>query len=851
LKTALILLVVVLGIAGTPAYADEIKEFGYVLLPDKLLENTYGTIQIFVESNNTIVPDTIQDLTITSSDSSIVKVVEVTNEPNNFLTTVKIQAINPGQANMALAAPGFYSEQIQIPVFTNNNYPSQILMKLTPNDFSIDGPKFGYLGVELATTDGLPTRATEDTIVKVTSPNKDVIVLESEDAVIKKGEYFSVSKFSIKNSGDAIVFAESEGMNRISEVVHVRLAEEPLRVQLYVLPEIVNSLNPSKAYAIIQLQDANGIPIIAEEDVIVSIQATNPDSEINTSNDFEEIVFDSDEITIKEGTYWGYTHFTPRKGLESFTLEPVVEYSINISTENYVSRGATVNVINEEALIGKEPVILRTLPILATGQEELIGVAYLMAEDVQRGNEPLVEFLPVLASDDLDIQMDSSNTNAIKIIDPQIEEGHNAALVFGKVGTVIPDTDDDLELSVLSSSSDNQIVTAVSYGPKEDNLELKVEQIIPKVLSESNFPILGYLIEVEDEDETEEESEGEEKKEDGRLGVTHYIEDTVLSFSANEYVSTEPQIIKKDQAYGFFNAESTKIGTSTLTATGGGFEATTEVTSLSTDPVKIHLTYPKTFLPENNNLIAVQVLDIIGNPVYAKEDIDIRLVPNDVSKIEVPELVSIKKGEYNSFFEIKTKNEGNVELATLAEDLPLAKFDFEIKGVKPEITIKTLKMVRTTESFDVVLNVAYPGFDLPLEGANVTWEIKNAEIKKSDTSTDKKGNAIITLTDARGGTVSIDATVNGLGFAGEKVSKKVKVLEPEQPLKKESDFPLSNFFESGPLNSNMIFLILPFAGVAVSIFLKKTNRIEGIMDKLNFEDKIDEIKERISEIRDR
>nr|NIU86366.1 hypothetical protein [Nitrosopumilaceae archaeon]NIV65095.1 hypothetical protein [Nitrosopumilaceae archaeon] len=47
-------------------------------------------------------------------------------------------------------------------IYTNNNHPTQILLKTTPNDFPVDGPKFGYIGIELATSGGLPTTSNQD-----------------------------------------------------------------------------------------------------------------------------------------------------------------------------------------------------------------------------------------------------------------------------------------------------------------------------------------------------------------------------------------------------------------------------------------------------------------------------------------------------------------------------------------------------------------------------------------------------------------------------------------------------------------------------------------------------------------
>ena len=117
---------------------SDLYEFGYKLHPQKLLENTEGVIQVYVISNEKIVPTPIKGMKVSSSDNSIIQIQEVQNDSYDYSTKIKILAMNPGVANIALAAPGFKSQQISVPVFNNNNHPTQILLKSTPNDFPVD-----------------------------------------------------------------------------------------------------------------------------------------------------------------------------------------------------------------------------------------------------------------------------------------------------------------------------------------------------------------------------------------------------------------------------------------------------------------------------------------------------------------------------------------------------------------------------------------------------------------------------------------------------------------------------------------------------------------------------------------
>jgi len=154
-----------------PSYAAASTEFGYQLLPEKLLENTEGILQLYVSSNGIMIPKSINNLKVVSTDNSIIKVIEV-EQFNEYITNIKIRALSPGIANIVVAASEFLSEEIPIQAYGNNNYPSQIILQLTPNDFPVDGPKFGYFSVETLTTSGLPTKTENDIIVRISTPCK-------------------------------------------------------------------------------------------------------------------------------------------------------------------------------------------------------------------------------------------------------------------------------------------------------------------------------------------------------------------------------------------------------------------------------------------------------------------------------------------------------------------------------------------------------------------------------------------------------------------------------------------------------------------------------------------------------
>ncbi|MCV0411576.1 hypothetical protein [Nitrosarchaeum sp.] len=856
MKVIFLGLLVMCGVVVFPAYAQSTAQFGYQLHPEKLLENTEGTLQIFVTSNDMMIPRTVDNLKVISSDNSVIQIISVQENNIGYTKNVQIKAIKPGIANIALAAPGFTSKEITLEVFNNNNYPTQILMKVTPNDFPIDGPRFGYVSVELATTSGLPTVATEDIMIKIETPNNDIINIRNSEMVIKKGEYFAVSEFDIENSGDAIIFASADNMKKISQFIHVRKATDPLQVQLFVIPERYNSFSGGKGYAIVQLLDGSGFPVIAEEDIALKLGVENPDVSMNTSHDFEEIQFSSKELVIKKGEYSAYTTFTPRPNLGKFIDTNEQTLNMYVSTNNYLTKGSSIVITHDDvgSLEGEGPSVTTVLPFLTTGKKEIIAVTYFETDiEVSRktgsstlgtSERELVSVtVPVMAKKDYEINFASSKSNTVNPINPIMKKGQNAVLVFGNTGTV----SSKVPISFyVTDTSGVKSLTANSIGPISDDLTLIVEPIVPKILAEHEFPVLAYLLESEEVEEgTTTSTIDEEEDEDGRIGVTTFIEDAVLTLSANNFVDAEPQIIKKNQPYVLFDLKSKEIGTTSLSFQAGQFGGTMSMTSTTTDPANIHMSFAKNLLTNTESLATIQLLDSVGNPVYAKKDVLIKIVSNNESVLKIPENVIIKKGEYFSTIKLESKNEGLIEVALLSEDLPLSKYELNIVDVSPVVSIELIGGMNWNERIEAKLSVAIPQIDTALDGFNVEWTILGGEILKIENITNNNGVASAHVLANDQDSVSISATVSGNGFSSSSINTHAEILNKPLAVTVEQ----KQWYEFN--ESYMIIIAIPLSIVGALFVLNRIGRLDAITEKLGIGEKFEEIKEKISNIRNR
>lgn len=864
----MVLLVLIIG-GGVPVHAQtnlglsnpfDTKtnlEFEYQLHPQKFLENTVGTITLHALDGGKVSPFVIDGLKVSSSDNTIVEILNVKNA-KNYSTTIEILAKEPGFVNISLAAPDFKSQIIPIMIYNNNNHPTKILTKITPNEFPVDGPKFGYIAVELATTGNLPVIASEDVIVKISTPNTDIVKLSETEITIPKGEYYSVTEFEIKESGDAIVFFESENMKKVSEFIRVKEAATPLQLQLYVIPENYNSFSSQIGYAIVQLQDAEGIPVKADKDINFKIGVENPDSGINTSHDFEEFQFESNELEIKEGSYSTYSTFSLRPNISDFTSEFEQDYSLFIIADDYITNGDSVSVTHDEigAIEGKGPAITQTIPFLTTGEREIIGVTYFETDvEVSRqlgtstvgvtDRETVTVTVPVIANEDLFVNVASSDLETVDAENVFIKKGKNSGIMFGNTGTVIPESK-SVSLYVTDNKK-SSTVSASPNGPIEEDLELVVESIIPKILTNSEFPVIGYLLETESEDEEEATTtDDEEEEENGRIGVTHFIKNSVMTFSADDNFEIPSEVIKQNQEYAVVHAQSNKLGSSSMTVQAVGLESELSLESHTTDPASIELSISDNILPMTKNIASIQLLDSVGNPVYAKNQIQFEIVSNNQKSLKLPENIIIEKGEYFKSFEIESFSEGSTEVTILAENMPMSNFELTVEGFHPEISLIAPNSIDQGNQITAELELNYPASTLSVENFDVVWNVIGGNIVEQETTTNSDGKARITIDDIKEGNLEIHVTVRGLGFTNLETSKQIKVIPA--PVVEIAEEETTDEMFSG---NNMILFAIPGAAGLAFFYLKKTNRLEDITERFDFSEKIEGIKERVSEIRER
>jgi hypothetical protein len=282
----------------------------------------------------------------------------------------------------------------------------------------------------------------------------------------------------------------------------------------------------------------------------------------------------------------------------------------------------------------------------------------------------------------------------------------------------------------------------------------------------------------------------------------------------------------------------------------GTFDGTQVIESYTTDPVEIYVTFPTNILANSNTLATVQLLDSASNPVYAKKDIEIKLVSNNEEILQIPQELTIKNGEYFISFNLETSNEGEIELALLSEDFALSKYDINVVDITPVLSLNLIGDMNWNERIEAQLSVTIPEITTALDGFIVEWDVTGGEVMQFDEVTNSNGIAISNIIANDKDQVTISVIVSGNGLSSSSLSKTANILNMpiEELLTEESN---TSEFGFSLDSTTIILIIIPVAIVGALFLLKRMDKLEMITDKIPIGDKIEGIKERISDIRNR
>ncbi|MDH2908438.1 MAG: hypothetical protein PXX83_10130 [Candidatus Nitrosotalea sp.] len=733
MRTILLILIIIFSVGIMKSYADSDYSFGVRIMPEKLIDNSDGILQVYALHGGHIYPQKIDNIVFSSTDSSVVQASKMENSSDSFITNIKLKTLGQGNAKIELGAPGFISQEIPITVYGNENYPIKLLVRSTPSTFSINGPRVGYFTVELINNNNSPAIAKDDILVNVETADSRVITLTNTQILIKAGEYYGIVKFEVKQIGTTQIFASTNSLQSASATITVSQTDTPT-IHLYVFPQKINNYQSSISYAVAQLTDASGNPTPAKEDIVIPVTINDPNANLTNSSPIIQNIESNTPIIIKKGSYWGYTNIAVNAAANG-------TYNVLSSAPNgYINAGPSQITAFTTKFYDDKSARLDILPILATGKDELIGILHL--ED-KNGN-------PIIASHDMQVEIDSSDATALAVDKIMLNKGSGAAPVFAKVGTSIPTS-----ISLHVVTYDDQTISPVISLPASNSFKLLAQPLVPNILSNTDFPVAIYQA-------------------DSSGIPVYFSNDSILKVIADDHFSIPQVVIHKGDPLILANASSSKTGTSTINLISDNYQTSMTLQTVNNSPSQVVLDYLNPIFLNMKNTMIAQIFDSGSNSVFAQKDITLKLISSNKDVLTLPENITIAKGQYYATLNITPSAVGTSQISILADDMPLSTYTITVNSLSPTLRLVSPRSVLPGES--LIANVTAQDHGYPLKNMKIQWKARGAIIQNSDAVTNQNGAAnIVLLANSNSSTINLNVNATGLGYVPSHASAMIDI----------------------------------------------------------------------------
>ncbi|MDE1830511.1 MAG: Ig-like domain-containing protein, partial [Thaumarchaeota archaeon] len=715
--------------------------------------------------------------------------------------------------------------------------------------------------------------------------------LTNPQMTIKQGSYFATEKFVMTKPGTATIYASAPSMQPVSDSVTLNNEAVPYTLQVYAYPPIVNVNQNAQSYVIVQLHDSAGNPVIAKEDIPVSVRVVNPNDTtiVNTSGQ-SPLVQISDSLVIKKGSYWGYIPVEFTSGVNS------AKYDVDISAKGFVisttpiSTTVTTSVTSNTGSTVPGSTTSASGTTTTTSTTSTTGITNTTSTTSTTGTTTSGNTTATGTATARSTATSICSSNPVKLSTSQVQistvaqnfvmddktpcfyplpiltTGNNE--LIGVMSLKDPSGYPALAKSNLSFQIDSSDPSTVSipsvdmgYGDQSALVFAQIgnaanpvmfntasnspQQITPIISSSSQTssgltasPLLQTVL----------------PNTQFPLAIYATKNSALGSFGNGFTALISPQesispiqltVTKTDP---IFLTEETllKGGTQNIAITTPDYTSTFTVVGASTKPSGVTLGYPDQITSNSNLLFSVELLDDKQLPILASKDMDIKLISSDPSVLDVPDTVQIKQGSYYATFDAHSMQGGTAEIAVLADGIPLSKFDITSTSYTPVAKIDSADHADNNSPVTATLTATYK--TAPVPDLVVDWQVTGGTIQKKDSVTGTDGKATISLVTNNPDSVKIQASVGGGPYQTVTATKQISINPPLLPASSSGQPSQNNAPQTGftVMGMNPILFIIPGAAAAAFVVLKKKNMLEGISEKINITDKFSGIKGRMS-----
>ncbi len=513
------------------------------------------------------------------------------------------------------------------------------------------------------------------------------------------------------------------------------------RLAVYICPPIILADGNSYKCIYVQIQDFNGNPIIASNDVTVYLSSSNLDVGI-----VEE------EIVIRAGESFGVASFTT-------TFNPG-ETIITAIAEGYGSGEAVLRTVNPYSnAIPPFKLKIYASPLIAPADSGFTGI---ISVELLDSND-----YPLIAMNDIPVILTSSNTSVISV--PSliiIRKGSSYAetyfKVIGKVGSSI------ITASTQGYYPSNITISVVEPGIIASNLKLSV---CPSILLPDNLEHEVIVVQLVDVN-------GFPVKADRDYEI-------YLSSSNLDIGLVEEKIVIEEGSYYTIASFKSKfsVGSTIIVASAQNLEPTisyVHVRGYVPSRLAVYSALPQVFADgKSKNIIVIQVQDDGGFPVYSVRDVNVYLISSINLFGSPPLTVTIGRGENYIIVPFKTtSNAGFTSIIACASGFKSGSTSLNTTLLPLNLTLIAPSQAKINEVISVTVLVT--SYGVPIANAELSWTITGGEIISGINVTDVNGEAHLKVKLTKETLrITINAFKTGYSIASE--TKVVRAILPPKP----------------------------------------------------------------------
>ena len=641
----------------------------------------------------------------------------------------------PGVTTVTAAATGFTVGANTLTTVDPSSSPMKLVVELSPKQQPPETNATGIVVVQLRDANGVLARATDPILVSLSSSIPSIAKVDPSITINAGQSFGQASFYTAFTPGTTRITASASGYAIGSDTLTIR-GSIAAKLALYSAPSQIPERAGANTTIVVQLQDANGVPVRAPSDIRVAITSSN-----TTVGSTEQSV-----VTIKSGDTDSMTRFNGRFAGTA---------QITATAQKYGSGFTDIKVVRA-GLASSGRLAIYIAPPAVLPDDSAHRAVYVELRD---SSDQMVR-----ASRDISVHLASSSTDIGSIdSDLIIPSGSTYGVATFYSTHAAGDT------TITASAADFRTASTKMNVAGSVPSKIAVE-VVPKQLPSDGQIHRSLVIQLQADN-------GEPVNAPTDIIVT-------LSSSRTDIGSTDGTVVlQSGKPMAVADFYSTLVaGATTISASASGYvPGSVEVKTVEPTPSTLTVIASPSMLTadgESYNAIVVEIRDANGVPAQARKDIPISISSSNPAIGVADRLVTLRAGE--TFVRASFITSSRPGISTIsALSSGFVGSSAKLSTIQYPLTADfstSAVTINATSTAPLTLSVKSSG--VPVSDATILWRTTNGTIIRADELTDESGTATAEFRNNAATSALVTAVISKTGFStvSDSITIKTKAL---------------------------------------------------------------------------